>query len=198
MPAKISSILETVLASLPATVPLQRTLLARHPSAPPANPHQRLERLLVPPDLCQPPGALPRQQHAQPQKPTRNQLQAHGDAPLHRSRLHVLLDGVVDPVAGKHAQGEEELEHGAELAADLLGGHFARVHGDDDGGDADAQAGNGASRVPAPDGVVGEEELQDGADVEDEGGEDDGVAATEAGGEGPDEEAGEEGCFASC
>lgn len=101
-----------------------------------SHPDQRLQRLLVPVVLRQPPRALLGQKHAQAQDAAGHQLQGHGDAPLRRRRLDVLRGAVVDPVADGDAQGEEELEEAAELAADFLGGHFGRVHGDDDGCDA--------------------------------------------------------------
>lgn len=101
-----------------------------------SHPDERLQRLLVPVVLRQPPRALLGQEHAQAQDAAGHQLQGHGDAPLRRRRFHVLRGAVVDPVADGDAQGEEELEEAAELAADFLGGHFGRVHGDDDGCDA--------------------------------------------------------------
>ena len=130
-----------------------------------------LERFLdcEPARLGQPPGALLGQQHAQPQDGAGDELQADGDLPL-RGRVvgDVLGDGVVDPVRGHDAEGEEELEHAAQHAADVLGRHLGGVHGHDDGGHADADARDDARDVKGRE-RVRVDGLDDGADVEDGG-----------------------------
>lgn len=151
----------------------------------------------MPARLGQPPGALLGQQHAQPQDGAGDELQADGDLPL-RGRVvgDVLGDGVVDPVRGHDAEGEEELEHAAQHAADVLGRHLGGVHGHDDGGHADADARDDARDVKGRE-RVRVDGLDDGADVEDGGRQDEGPPAAVLGSKRPDEKAGEEGCFVS-
>lgn len=61
----------------------------------------------------EPAHALLQEQHADAQNPSRDQLQPDGDLPLPVGGLDVFLDGVVDPVRGHDAEGEEELEQTA-------------------------------------------------------------------------------------
>lgn len=79
----------------------------------------------------------------------------------------MLGNGIVDPVARKDAEGEEELKHAAQLTADRLGCHLGAEHGDDDCRDAHAEARDDASGVPRRDRVVWVEELKNRANVED-------------------------------
>jgi len=102
------------------------------------------------------------------------------------------LDGVVDPIADAYTYGEEELEAGTESAADFFGGHLGGEHGDENGGAADAEPGDDASGVEGADGV-GVDDLEDGADAEDKGADDETEAPAQPSGDGPDGEAAEKG-----
>jgi len=109
----------------------------------------------------------------------------------------VQVNRVVDPVRGHDTQGEEELEHATEHAADAFRGHLGRVHGNDDSGHADPDAADDSGNVEDRE-RVRVDDLKDSAEIEDGRGEDKGPAAAELGREGPDEETGEEGCVAEC
>ena len=74
------------------------------------------------------------------------------------------------------------------------GTYLCRVHGNDDGGHANANAADDPGDIEGCQGVR-VERLDDGANVEDGRGEHQGPAAAEPSGEWPDEEAGEEGCI---
>ena len=121
------------------------------------------------PLLCQPAGAFLGQEHPQPKNSPGDDLQANRDLPLACRVWHVRVNGVVDPVRGHDAQGEEELEEGSQRAANILGCHLGRVGGDDDGGHTHSNAADDAGDVEGGQGVR-VDSLDDGADVEDERG----------------------------
>lgn len=144
--------------------------------------------------LRQPSSALLCHEHTQAENSARNQLETNGNLPLRGVVVrNVLCDSIVNPVRGHDTQGEEELEHGAQHATDVLGSHLGRVHGDNDGCHSHANTTDDAGGVEGAK-RVGLQCLDDGPDTEDGGGEDEGPSATKLGRERPDEETSKEGC----
>lgn len=104
----------------------------------------------------------------------------------------MLVDAIVDPIRRHHADGEEQLKHTSQLAANLLRRHLGGVNRDHHGRHADAHTGDDTRGVESADGPRGRD-LDDSPDSEDGGSQDQGATTAEAGSEWPDKETREEG-----